>query len=235
MRKSASLVKLFGPGIPFALRILERFKAELVTGQNLKLLSKIARAHPYIGEEADYEFVWKDIPKTSDILLLIKDLDDKLGETEAKYSITTKVPEKNVLIYNFDSPEVKGVAYTFFRIYGPSISQAVDILNKEISEKILDIQTSKGILLGNYDYVIEWLRIPTVNEIIVLLEQIDAVLKGTGVTYNVTTRSKLKLHTDPLDKTHERPIMEIGAPAPSFTVETGSEKTNDRDSFIKSE
>jgi hypothetical protein len=153
---------------------------------------------------------------------LIKELDAKLGVTDAKYCITTKVPDKDVLVYNFDSSEIKGVAYTFFRIYGPSLSQAIDILNKKISEKILDIRPSKGILLGKYDYVIEWLRIPTVNEIIVLLEQIDDVLKETGVTYKVTTKSKLKLHSDPNDKMKEKPIMEIGAPSPSFSVDTGS-------------
>ncbi len=218
-----SLIKLYGPGIPFALRILEHFKAELVTGKNMKLVSKIAHARPYIGEEADYEFVWKNVPKTLDILSLIEILDEKLVESEAKYSITTKVPEEDILIYNFDSPKVKGVAYTFFRIYGPSLSQAVNILNNEITDKIPGIQPSKGILLGKYDYVIEWLRIPSVSDIIGLLERIDSVLKETGVIYNVTTKSKLKLHTDPLDKNQEKPIMEIGAPSPSFTIETVSD------------
>ncbi|PWI47189.1 hypothetical protein CEE45_12865 [Candidatus Heimdallarchaeota archaeon B3_Heim] len=223
MEKSMSLIKLYGPGIPFALRILEHFKAELVTGKNSEFLSKISQAHPYIGEEADYEFVWKNVPETLDILSLIEILDEKIAESEAKYSITTKVPEEDILIYNFDSPKVKGVAYTFFRIHGPSLSKAINILNKEITNKIPGIQLSKGILLGKYDYVIEWLRIPTVSDIIGLLERIDSVLKDTGVTYNVTTKSKLKLHTDPLDKKQEKQIMEIGAPSPSFTIETGSE------------
>ena len=61
------------------------------------------------------------------------------------------------------------------------------------------------------------------SDIIGLLERIDSVLKDTGVTYNVTTKSKLKLHTDPLDKKQEKQIMEIGAPSPSFTIETGSD------------
>ena len=227
MEVSKSLIKLYGPGIPIALRILRRIKTELGTGDSADLVSKIAQAHPYIGEEADYEFIWKNTPSTSDILLLIEELDAKLLPTEAKFTITTKVPEEDILIYNFNSPEITGAAYTFFRIYGPSLSQAFNILNKEVTDKIPGIQPSKGILLGKYDFVIEWLRIPNVNDIINLLEHIDSVLKVTGVTYKVTTKSKLKLHTDPRDKTQEKPIMEIGAPSPSFTIETGSEDSKE--------
>ncbi|MHA1976262.1 MAG: hypothetical protein ACW98F_02645 [Candidatus Hodarchaeales archaeon] len=223
MEVSKSLIKLYGPGIPIALRILRRIKTELVAGKNADLLTKIAQAHPYIGEEADYEFIWKDVPNTSDILLLIEELDTKLLQTEAKFTITTKVPEEDILIYNFNSPEIKGAAYTFLRIYGPSLSQAIKLLNTVVTYKVPGIQPSKGILLGKYDFVIEWLRIPTVNDIISLLEQIDSILKITGVIYKVTTKSKLKLHTDPQDKNQEKPIMEIGAPSPSFTIETDVE------------
>ncbi len=221
MEISKSLIKLYGPGIPLALRILRRVKTELAKGEKSALIAKIARAHPYIGEEADYEFIWSNIPSTSDIISLIEELDTRLLETEAKFTITTKVPDKDKLIYDFNSPEITGAAYTFFRIYGPSLSKAINLLNTAIKYKNSEIRPSKGILLGKYDYVIEWLRIPTVNDIVTLLEHIDTVLKVTGVTYKVTTKSKLKLHSDPRDKHQKRPIMEIGAPSPSFSVETG--------------
>jgi len=222
MDTSKSLIKLYGPEIPAALRVLRRIKAELTKEKKSDLVSKIARAHPYIGEEADYEFIWNTIPETADILSLIEELDEKLLHTGAKYTITTKIPDEDKLIYDFHSPEIKGAAYTFLRVYGPNLSQAIRSLNNKISEKKLDIQPSKGILLGKYDYVIEWLHIPTVNEIIVLLEQIDDVLRETGVIYKVTTRSKLKLHSDPNDRKQKKPIMEIGAPSPSFSVDTSS-------------
>jgi hypothetical protein len=221
MEVSKSLIKLYGPGIPAALRVLRHVRAELTKGKHSDLTGKIARAHPYIGEEADYEFIWSIIPETTDILSLIEELDEKLLSSEAKFTITTLVPEQDKLIYDFNSSEITGAAYTFFRIYGPSLSKAFNLLNSTVLYQNTGVKPSKGILLGKYDFVMEWLRIPTVNDIVDLLEQIDDVLKVTGVNYKVTTRSKLKLHSDPQDKSRKRPIMEIGAPSPSFSVETG--------------
>ena len=223
MDTSVSQIKLYGPGIPLALRKLEELTVGLMTGKYLDLTSKIAHAKPYIGEEADYQFVWKEIPEKNDIISLIKLLDEIFIENETRYTITTKVQESDILIYNFDSPEVKGVAYTFLRIYGPSLAKAIAILELEIAGKLPGIQPgSRGILIGKYDYVIEWLNIPTVNEIITLLDKIDSALKKAGVIYKITTKSKLKLHTDPRDKDKPKQMLQFGTPSPSFTVETGT-------------
>ena len=224
METSVSQIRLYGPGISSALGALEELTVGLLTGKYLLLSTKIAQAKPYIGEEADFQFVWKEIPDKNDVAALVELVDDLLKENEARYTITTKVPKTNVLIYNFDSPEVTGVAYTFLRIYGPSLSEAIRILDLEITGKISGIQPdSRGILIGKYDYVIEWLNVPTVNDIIELLDKIDTALKKSGVIFKVTTKSKLKLHADPHDKDKPKQMMQFGTPSPSFTVETAKE------------
>lgn len=224
METSVSQIRLYGPGISSALRKLVELTAGLMTGKYPALGTKIAQAKPYIGEEADFQFMWKDDPVKADVISLVELLDNLFTESEAKYTITTKVPETDVLIYNFDSPEVTGVAYTFMRIYGPSLGKAIEILDAEVTGKISGIQPdSRGILIGKYDYVIEWLRIPTISDIIELLAKIDLALKKSGVIYKVTTKSKLKLHTDPRDKDKPKQILQIGTPSPSFIVETGTE------------
>ena len=230
MENSASLIRLFGPGISSALRKLEELTVGLKTGKFPNLVTKIANGKPYIGEEADYQFIWKDVPKKSDIIHLIELLDEHFKENKARYTITTLLPdiEMDDLIYDFHSPNVAGVAYTLLRIYGPSLGEAIRILETEIAGKIEGIQPdSRGVLIGKYDYVIEWLHIiPTVNDIIALLDKIDVALKKSGVTYKVTTRSKLKLHTDPRDKEKPKQMLQFGTPPPSFSVETGKSTKN---------
>ncbi|MHA2174876.1 MAG: hypothetical protein ACXABI_08600 [Candidatus Hodarchaeales archaeon] len=225
METAASQIRLFGPGISVALRKLEELTIGLMSGKYPELVSKIMSGKPYIGEEADYQFIWKDVPKKSNILFLIELIDNFFKENDAKYTITTLLPgsETDSLIYDFNSPEVTGVAYTFLRIYGPCLGEAIRILDTEIAGKIDGIQPdSRGVLIGKFDYVIEWLHIiPMVNDIINLLDKIDLALKKSGVTYSVTTRSKLKLHTDPRDKDKPKQILQVGAPAPSLIIDTG--------------
>jgi hypothetical protein len=196
MDTSISRIKLFGPGIPLALKRLEEFTIELVAGKYTGLNSKITYAKPYIGEEADYEYIWVGTPTTDEVFVLVQHIDKILKTNRhTKYTITTKLPNQKDLIESFESSEVSGVAFTFFRLYGPSISQAVELLNLNIAN-IPEIRTTTGILIGSYDYAIEWLHIPTIVEIIALLEEIDRILEGTGITYKIATKSKLKTHSD---------------------------------------
>ncbi len=229
METSVSRIRIFGPNISSALRKLEELTVGLTTGKYPALATKISLAQPYIGEEADFQFVWKGDPNKSDIIFLIELLDKVLKESKTKYTITTKVPEMDALINNFDSAEVSGVAYTFLRLFGPSLAEAIRILDSEITGKISGIQPdSRGVLIGKYDYVIEWLNIPSFSDIIDLLDKIDLALENSGVIYMVTTKSKLKLHTDPRDKDKPRQIMQFGTPSPSFTVETGNDLRKSR-------
>lgn len=219
MDTSVSQVKLFGPGIPGALKKMEKFASELMLGQHDV---KINLAKPFIGEKADYEFVWEGVPTTEETISFIELLDKIILECHpTKYTITTRIPEREPLFFSFDSPEVTGIAYTFLRLYGPSISKALRILKDQISEHIAGIKSITGILLGSQDFAIEWLHIPTVTDIINLLEEIDGVLKDSGCTYKVSTKSKLKTRSDPSDKMKSEKTLQIDSPPPVISVETG--------------
>ncbi len=219
MDSSVSQIKLYGPGIPTALKKLEKFASELMLGQQDV---KINLAKPFIGEKADYEFIWDGVPTTEETISFIELLDKIILECyPTKYTITTRIPECEPLIFSFDSPQVTGIAYTFLRLYGPSISKALRILNDQVPEHIAGIKAITGVLLGTQDFAIEWLHIPTVNDIINLLEEIDIVLKDSGCTYKVSTKSKLKTRSDPSDKLKSEQALQIDSIPPVIYVETG--------------
>ena len=220
MNTSVSQIKLYGPGIPLALKKLEQFAAKIMIGE---YDTKITVAKPFIGEKADYEFIWEGIPTIEETLSFIEQLDKLILECDpTRYTITSRKPEKEPLISSFNSSEVKGIAYTFLRLYGPSISRAVRLLNEKITERIKGIKSTTGLLIGTQDYAIEWLHIPVVNDIIILLEEIDNVIKGTGCTYKVSTKSKLKTHSEPTDKLKSELTLQINSPPPVISAETNT-------------
>jgi hypothetical protein len=219
MDSSVSQVKLYGPGIPSALKQLEKLATDLMLG---KFDIEITLAKPFIGDAADYEFVWEGVPTNEETLDFIEVLDKLILECQpTKYTITTRIPESDPLLARFDSPEVTGIAYTFLRIYGPSLSQAIRLLNEKITEHIAGIKSKTGVLLGTKDYAIEWLYIPTVNDIIAFLTEVDIVLSGTGCVYKVSTKSKLKTRSDPSDKIRSEQSLQIDSPPPVISVDTG--------------
>ena len=82
------------------------------------------------------------------------------------------------------------LALTFLRFIGPSISQAIETMNENITE-FPGIKGITGELIGKFDYVFEWLRIPELNDIMTLIDKLDLILKESGVIYTVATKSKL--------------------------------------------
>ncbi|MHA1966528.1 MAG: hypothetical protein ACW964_01875 [Candidatus Hodarchaeales archaeon] len=74
MDSSVSQVKLCSPGIPAALKQLEKIATDLMLG---KYDIKITLAEPFIGDAADYEFVWEGIPTNEETLDFIELLDVK--------------------------------------------------------------------------------------------------------------------------------------------------------------
>ncbi len=224
MDSSVSQVKLYGPGIPAALKQLEKIASDLMLG---KYDNKITLAKPFIGDAADYEFVWEGVPTNEETLDFIELLDKLILECHpTKYTITTRIPDSDPLLSRFDSPEVTGIAYTFLRIYGPSLNQAIRHLNEKITERIKGIKSTTGVLLGAKDYAIEWLHIPSVNDIIALLTEIDNVLSETGCVYKVSTKSKLKTRSDPSDKIKSERTLQIDSPPPVISVDTSYSSDN---------
>ena len=103
---------------------------------------------------------------------------------------------------------------SYVKLYGPSLSKGLKKLEELISNKeemsgkeiLTPSQTERhgleptlikglGIIpkqskttVGEYDFVIEWLKDPMVEDIKTLIKTIDNALKGTGCSYMITTR-----------------------------------------------
>jgi hypothetical protein len=204
------------------LKKLEEFAAELIAGEYEELSSKISQARTYIGEEADFQFIWDTTPTTADVLSLLTLL-DQIFETEcqAKYTVTTSSPETNDMLKRLNSSKIMGEAFSFLRLYGPNLSKAIEKLDSKISN-IRGIKGATGVLIGKYDYAVEWGQIPSFSDIIDLIEELDNLLEPTGVTYKIATKSKLKTHSDPSDKEKlktERQLLQRD-PSPSISIDT---------------
>jgi hypothetical protein len=186
-------VSLYGPGISIALKKLDELYESFEHGEN------IAHLRPNVGEEADYIILWKKYPTTEETLNLIKHLDEILTDCGCRYTVTSETTSGGDIIAQMEASTEKDIALTFVRLIGPSIYQAIELLNKNIT-KFPGVKTITGELIGRYDYVFEWVRIPDISDIINLSEMMDRVLAETGVIYNIATQSKLKsIHRPPKD------------------------------------
>ncbi|MFX0182409.1 MAG: hypothetical protein ACFE95_04925 [Candidatus Hodarchaeota archaeon] len=186
-------VILFGPGISTALRKLAELHENFEYGEN------IAHSRPNVGEDADYKILWKKYPTPEETLALVKHLDEVFADSGCKYAVTSETKGGGDILAQIETSKGEDVALTFVRLIGPSISQAIELLNKNIA-KFPGIKAITGELIGRYDYAFEWLRIPDVNDIISLSEMMDRTLAETGVIYNIATKSKLKtIHLPPKD------------------------------------
>ncbi|MFW9854951.1 MAG: hypothetical protein ACFFFG_07810 [Candidatus Thorarchaeota archaeon] len=221
MNPSVTRVKLFGPGIPTALKRLEDLTREIRALSTLR--EKISFGRPYLGEKADYEFFWTDTATKEDILLLAHSLDQVLSQPDcrAKYSLVTYTPLRSEEADDLLASKSAGIAYTFFEIHGPWLAQALEILEGQI-HAFPGVKATTGALVGHYDFAIEWLQIPTIADILNLLQEIDSLILETGITYQIATISPLKTRSDDSPAKiaqAERTITMLDTP-PSITIET---------------
>lgn len=185
MSLSTTRIKLFGPGIALGLKKLNEL------GSNVKFGPNIAQALPYIGDEADFEIIWERIPTTEETFDLVKYLDKIFIDCKCKYTVTTISPAAKDVLSQLEASKEQDIALTFLRLIGPSISQAIEVLNKSVAD-FPRIKAITGEIIGRYDYALEWIGIPQVSDIVNLIEEMDRILEKTGVIYTVTTKSKLK-------------------------------------------
>jgi hypothetical protein len=181
---STTQIKLYGPGISQALKKLRSLD------ESKEWKSKILHSSIYIGETADFKIIWKEVPTAEGIFALVKHLDREFLDSTCRYTVTTSKPKMEDIFQQLSASKQHDLALSFLRLIGPSISQAIDALNENITE----FPTIKGItgeLIGRYDYSFEWLRIPDQKDIIALIDKLDLLLKETGVIYTITTKSKL--------------------------------------------
>jgi hypothetical protein len=198
-------VILYGPGFSIALKKLDELRENFEYGEN------IAHSRPSVGEEADYKILWKKYPTAEETFALVKYLDEAFIDCGCKYAVTSETPSGEDIFTQIEASKDEDVALTFVRLIGPSISQAIDVLNLNITE-FPGVKAITGELIGRYDYAFEWLRIPDVSDIIRLSEMMDRVLAETGVIYNIATKSKLKSIRIPpkdIEKEMERQLEQI--------------------------
>jgi hypothetical protein len=203
MSISVTQVKLYGPGISNGLSMLEKLKL------NEDFSEKIKRSSLYVGEEADYELLWNKPPSPEETLDLVKHLDDIFEDCDCRYTVSTNIPDAIDVIAQLEQSKEKDLAFTFIRLIGPSVSQAISVLNTNISN-FLGVKNITGELIGRFDYAFEWLRIPEANDLMRLSETLDQVLRETGVIFTIATKSRTRIFNIPhieTNRTRTDPIQ----------------------------
>ncbi|MEM0084789.1 MAG: hypothetical protein QW743_06975 [Candidatus Methanomethylicia archaeon] len=103
---------------------------------------------------------------------------------------------------------------SYIKLYGPSIDRGLEALDKlmknitklypygeaiqqivSVIDPSIDLKTGKSIrggreLIGDYDYVIEWINTPTIEQLRSLIRKIDEALLYTGCRYTITTKEE---------------------------------------------
>lgn len=203
MNLAATQIKIYSPGISEGLQKLD----ELEKNQDLRPRIKYSGIH--IGEEADYEILWNEVPTPEESLDLVKYFDEIFTECNCRYTISTNNPKAKDVIAQIEASKNQDIAFTFIRLIGPSISKAIELLNENISD-LIGVKSITGELIGRYDYTFEWIRIPLTDDILRLSEKTDQILKDTGVIFTFSTKSKARIINTPVfekDRTITNPIQ----------------------------
>ncbi|MFX1511050.1 MAG: hypothetical protein ACFFCQ_00475 [Promethearchaeota archaeon] len=184
-----SNIKLFGPEISEGLQQLSVLADSLRKKSSGigQILSSSGRA--VIGE-VDFFFEWKTEPTHKNISELVSQIDNSMKDLKTHYSITTET-EKAFDIDKFTMKAPNG-AFSFFKFYGPSISQAISAMNNLVHTVPLLREGELGerelTMIGDFDYMFEWTRYPTVDEIMSVLKEIDKAIADSGIWYTITTK-----------------------------------------------
>jgi len=190
MNLATTQIKIYGPGISEGLQKLDELE------KNKDLRPRIKYSGIHIGEEADYEILWNEVPTPEESLDLVKYFDEIFTECNCRYTVSTNNPKAKDVIAQIEASKNQDIAFTFIRLIGPSISKAIEILNENISD-LVGVKSITGELIGRYDYTFEWIRIPLTDDILRLSEKTDQILKDTGVIFTFSTKSKTRIITIP--------------------------------------
>jgi len=184
-------IKIYGPQISETLERLRDLSNTLSEHPFLK--SRVFSSGRTVIGSVDFVFRWKTEPIISELLDLVSLIDNSLTGLNSRYTITTKIEGESVDTDKIlkSAPEV---AYSFFKFYGPSISAAIKGMN-DLTEKIPVLFKSTFdshlTLIGDFDYALKWIRVPTAEEIVMVLAEVDKALAFSGVWYKVTTKGHL--------------------------------------------
>ena len=209
-----SYIKIFGPDVNEALLQIEKVCNEMdsITSESLKLLMEPVKLETklhepvstciseYLHGDWTISFLWAKEPSLDAVKELIKKLDEAIGKTKAKYTITTvsdpmkpPTPESGLQI----PPEITSdYAVTYLKFYGPPIHKSFSVMEEIIKQRAnlvsgTLLSTNSGPQLGVYDYAVIWHRLPSPSELQEFLKKIDWEFSQLGLMYNVVTKSYL--------------------------------------------
>lgn len=107
--------------------------------------------------------------------------------------------------------ETRVMIKSYVKLYGPSLDKGIDAMDELLSDfkkwfrngrmvsaivSVVDPSIDYGAgklirdgkeTLGRYDYVIEWVNPPSLEQVRVLIRHIDQALEPTGCKYTITT------------------------------------------------
>ncbi|MHA1975911.1 MAG: hypothetical protein ACW98F_08670 [Candidatus Hodarchaeales archaeon] len=191
-----SEIRLLGPQIHSALEKLVNLSHTLEEHSSLK--SKLFSHGKVVIGPVDFIFEWSSEPTIAELLNLVTLIDKSFLGLKSRYTITTK--DSDLVDVGDIIKGTPNVAYSLFKFYGPSISDALDAMNGLIDKTPLlreGVLNNKPLtLIGEFDFAIQWIRYPETDEIIEFLKEVDNALASSGVWYTVTTKGHLTYRKD---------------------------------------
>ncbi len=191
-----SEIKLLGPQIHTAIEKLAQLSETLKEHSSLK--TKVYSHGKAIMGEIDFTFEWISTPTIEDLMELVFLIDHSFEGLLTRYTITTKNKEITNLEEIIET--TPNIAYSLLKFYGPSISEAIQAMNRLVDQTPLlregIIDNKPLTLIGEFDFALQWSRYPETDEIISFLEKIDEILAPTGVWYTITTKGHLVVKKD---------------------------------------
>ena len=183
MQENTSNLCIFGPGLPEVIKKLQeltiRVKDEL----------PISKGEVNIGGH-DFIFYWEKSPSPEPLLKLIEYIDDAFSDLPARYTITTEGFYTSRITAEIDRRALNTI-FSFVRIHGPSLSEAVRAIEKVVEEveTTNTLQSLKSsVLVGEWDYAFEWDHFPSLEELHSLMAAVDKLVGPTGARYKMVTK-----------------------------------------------
>jgi len=85
-----SYIKIYGPPIEKAFRVLEELAENLPTMSKGAITNSMIIGGEWVVGDYDFVFEWGEEPTEKDIRTLIFNIDEALGDLRCRYTITTK-------------------------------------------------------------------------------------------------------------------------------------------------
>ncbi len=193
-----SEIKIYGPQIHTSLEMLVKLSQTLKEHASLK--SRVFFHDKAIIGDVDFIFEWKSKPTIVELLELVSLIDKSFIGLKSRYTITTR-NERPADIEEIIA-STANIAYSLFKFYGPSISDALHAMNSLVDKTPLlregIIDNKPLTLIGEFDFALQWIRYPETDEIITFLKEVDNILTSSGVWYTVTTKGYLTHKKDDL-------------------------------------